>query len=95
MTGQEAEAIVGGSAGIYDGVTGMDTDEPVKKGTWLEWRGAKGVIILFPDRNDRVARSEFFPGREVTCSWRDLAIERLTRQRTGELSPTGELWRAR
>jgi len=87
MTIQEATAIIGGPEGKYDGVQGMYTDQPATKGYYPEWMGAKGVIMLSLNaQEDRVAISEFYPGRDVTHSWLELAVERLTRQQGGNLS---------
>jgi hypothetical protein len=87
MTVGEAEAIIGGISGWYDGVTGIDDDSPGEKGYKPHWIGSKGSIILKLedelDHQGRVAEAKFYPGKVLSRSVSMLVWERLTRNAFG------------
>jgi hypothetical protein len=83
MTVGEAEAIVGGRPGWYDGVWGIHTEAPSYKGYKPCWVGSQGEIILELDRQGYVAEARFYPGQVLNRSISRAVWERLTRDGFG------------
>jgi hypothetical protein len=83
MTVGEAEALIGGAPGWYDGVWGIQTDAPAYKEYKPFWVGSQGEIILERDEQGRVAEAKFYPGQVLNRSVSKLVWERLTRSAFG------------
>ena len=83
MTVGEAEAIIGGLPGWYDGVWGIRTDAPAYKGDKPFWAGNQGEITLELGAQGRVAEANFYPGEVLDRSVSKFVWERLTRNAFG------------
>ena len=84
MTVSDAEAIIGGAPGWYDGVSGIRTDAPADKKEYRPtWVGSEGQIIVELDEQGRVAGARFYPALELNRSDSRFVWERLTRNAFG------------
>ena len=83
MTVEDAEEIIGGKPGWYDGVISIRTASPGYKGYKPLWIGSQGEIILDLDKRGRVAAANFYPGRVIDQSSARMVCERLTRNAFG------------
>jgi hypothetical protein len=83
MTVSEAETIIGGPSGWYDGVWGIRTDAPSSKEYKRFWIGERGEIVLDLDAHGSVAEARFYPGQVLDRSLSKFVWERLTRNAFG------------
>jgi hypothetical protein len=83
MTVAEAEEIIGGKPGWYDGVWGIRTNSPDYKGYKPCWVGTQGEIILELDKEERIVQARFYPGQVIAQSISKMVWERLTRNAFG------------
>ncbi len=67
MTKQQAEQVVGAPFGWYDGVRGIITNAPARKGEPQSWIGLRGEMVVDLDQSGRVTKAAFYDGN--SSSW--------------------------